>query len=189
MDEIDSRILRELQFNARVSNADLASRVGLSASPCWNRVRALEQQGVIEKYIAVFDQAALGLPDTVIIEVTLDRHDDDILKKFEAALERMPEVVEAYLMTGEYDFFIKVAVAGTEGYERFLREKLYKNSRHPPFAHELHAAPAETDLFRAAAVRPARAVVLVVDRAAIDREDLPSNEGGIVARQERHRAD
>ena len=126
MDEIDNRILRELQFNARVSNADLASRVGLSASPCWNRVRALEQQGVIEKYIAIFDQAALGLPDTVIIEVTLDRHDDDILRKFEAALERMPEVVEAYLMTGEYDFFIKVAVAGTEGYERFLREKLYK---------------------------------------------------------------
>ncbi len=126
MDEIDSRILRELQFNARVSNADLASRVGLSASPCWTRVRTLERQGVIEKYVTVFDQAAFGLPDTVIIEVTLDRHDDDILKKFEAALERMPEVVEAYLMTGEYDFFIKVAVAGTEGYERFLREKLYK---------------------------------------------------------------
>jgi Lrp/AsnC family leucine-responsive transcriptional regulator len=126
MDEIDNRILRELQFNARLSNADLASRVGLSASPCWNRVRALEQQCVIEKYIAVLDQAALGLPDTVIIEVTLDRHDDEILKKFEAALETMPEVIEAYLMTGEYDFFIKVAVAGTEGYERFLREKLYK---------------------------------------------------------------
>ncbi len=126
MDEIDSRILRELQFNARVSNADLASHVGLSASPCWNRVRALEQQGVIEKYVTIFDQTTLGLPDTVIIEVTLDRHDDDILRKFEAELERMPEVVEAYLMTGEYDFFIKVAVAGTEGYERFLREKLYK---------------------------------------------------------------
>jgi len=126
MDEIDNRILRELQFNARLSNADLASRVGLSASPCWNRVRALEKQGVIEKYVAIFDQAALGLPDTVIIEVTLDRHDEDILKTFAAALERMPEVVEAYLMTGEYDFFIKVAVAGTDGYERFLREKLYK---------------------------------------------------------------
>jgi Lrp/AsnC family transcriptional regulator, leucine-responsive regulatory protein len=126
MDEIDYRILRELQFNARLSNADLASLIGLSASPCWNRVRTLEQQGVIEKYIAIFNQAALGLPDTVIIEVTLDRHDDDILNKFEAALERMPKVVEAYLMTGEYDFFIKVAVAGTEGYERFLREKLYK---------------------------------------------------------------
>ena len=126
MDEIDSRILRELQFDARASNADLAGRVGLSASPCWNRVRALEQRGVIEKYVTIFDQAALGLPDTVIIEVTLERHDDDILKKFEAALARMPEVVEAYLMTGEYDFFIKVAVAGTEGYERFLREKLYK---------------------------------------------------------------
>ena len=126
MDEIDYRILRELQFNARISNADLAERVGLSASPCWTRVRALEQQGVIEKYVSIFDQAALGLPDTVIIEVTLDRHDDETLKKFETALDRLPEVVEAYLLTGEYDFFIKVAVAGTEGYERFLREKLYK---------------------------------------------------------------
>lgn len=126
MDEIDNRILRELQFRARISNADLASRVGLSASPCWKRVRTLERQGVIEKYIAVFDQAALGLPDTVIVEVTLDRHDDEILKKFEAELERMPEVIEAYLVTGEYGFFIKLAVAGTEGYERFLREKLYR---------------------------------------------------------------
>lgn len=126
MDEIDYRILRELQFNARISNADLSEKVGLSPSPCWTRVRALEQAGIIEKYVTIFDQVALGLPDTVIIEITLDHHDDEILKQFGAALERLPEVVEAYLMTGEYDYFIKVAVAGTEGYERFLRDKLYK---------------------------------------------------------------
>ncbi len=126
MDEIDRRILRELQYNARITNAELAERVGLSPSPCWNRVRALEQQGVIEKYVTIFDQAKIGLPDMVIIEVTLEHHDDDILRKFAEALEKLPEVVESYLMTGEYDFFIKVAVAGTAGYEAFLREKLYK---------------------------------------------------------------
>ncbi|HEV7372927.1 Lrp/AsnC family transcriptional regulator [Arenibaculum sp.] len=126
MDEIDRRILRVLQFDARITNLDLAEKVGLSPSPCWNRVRRLEQSGVIEKYVTLFSQAALGTPDTVIIEVRLEKHDDETLKKFEHALTQFPEVVEAYLLTGEYDYIIKVAVAGTTGYERFLRDKLYK---------------------------------------------------------------
>jgi Lrp/AsnC family leucine-responsive transcriptional regulator len=126
MDSIDHRILRELASNARITNTELAARVGLSPSPCWTRVRNLEESGVIEGYVTLFNQAALGLPDTVIVEVTLDRHDDEILNKFERALAKLPEVVEAHLMTGDYDFFIKVAVAGTSGYEAFLRNKLYK---------------------------------------------------------------
>lgn len=126
MDEIDYRILRELQFNARITNVQLADKVGVSASPCWNRLRNLEEEGVIEKYVTIFNQAALGVPDTVILEARLDRHDDEILKKFEEQLARLPEVVEAYLVTGEYDYYIKIAVAGAAGYERFLREKLYK---------------------------------------------------------------
>ena len=125
MDEIDYRILRELQFNARITNVQLAERVGLSPSPCWNRLHNLEDEGVIDKYVTIFNQEALGLPDTVIIEVGLSRHDDDILKKFEDVLGHLPEVVEAYLVTGEYDYYIKVAVNGTAGYEQFLREKLY----------------------------------------------------------------
>lgn len=126
MDEIDRRILRALQFDARITNLGLAEKVGLSASPCWTRVRRLEQEGVIEKYVTVFNQAALGIPDTVIIEVKLEKHDDDSLSIFENSLAQLPEVMEAYLLTGEYDYFIKVAVAGTTGYERFLRDKLYK---------------------------------------------------------------
>jgi Lrp/AsnC family leucine-responsive transcriptional regulator len=126
MDEIDFRIMRELQWNARLSNSELAKRVRLSPSPCWNRVRHLESEGVIEKYVTIFSQRALGLPDTAIVYVTLDRHDDDALRKFEAALAKLPEVVEAYLLTGDADYFIKVAVAGTASYEVFLREKLYK---------------------------------------------------------------
>ena len=126
LDEIDYRILRELQFNARISNVQLAERVGLSASPCWNRLHRLENEGIIEKYVTIFNHEALGVPDTVIIEARLDHHDGEILRKFEDQLARLPEVVEAYLVTGEYDYYIKVAVAGTAGYERFLRDKLYK---------------------------------------------------------------
>ncbi|MYM71938.1 winged helix-turn-helix transcriptional regulator [Duganella sp. FT109W] len=126
IDEIDRRILRELRKDGRLSNTKLAEKVGLSTTPCWNRVRALEEGGMIEGYAALLSQTALGYPDTVIIEVTLDRHDDDIFEKFGQALATLPEVMEAYLLTGDYDYLIKVAVAGTAGYEEFLRKKLYK---------------------------------------------------------------
>jgi Lrp/AsnC family leucine-responsive transcriptional regulator len=126
LDEIDRRILRELRLDGRLSNTKLAEKVGLSTTPCWNRVRALEEHGVIEGYTALLSQKALGFPDTVIIEVTLDRHDDEIFEKFGQALADLPEVMEAYLLTGEYDYLIKVAVAGTAGYEEFLRRKLYR---------------------------------------------------------------
>jgi Lrp/AsnC family leucine-responsive transcriptional regulator len=126
LDDLDRCILRELQANARISNADLAERVGLSASPCWQRVKRLEDSGYIEGYVAVLDQKRLGLPDTVIIEVTLEKHDDEVLARFGRALTDLPEVLETYLTTGEYDYFVKVAVDGTEGYERFLRERLYR---------------------------------------------------------------
>lgn len=126
LDDLDRAILRELQNNARISNTDLAERVGLSASPCWQRVKRLEDAGYIEGYAAVLDQKRLGMPDTVIIEVTLEKHDDEMLSRFGRALTELPEVLEAYLTTGEYDYFVKVAIDGTEGYERFLRERLYK---------------------------------------------------------------
>ncbi|MYM80937.1 winged helix-turn-helix transcriptional regulator [Duganella sp. FT50W] len=126
IDELDRRILRELRKDGRLSNTKLAEKVGLSTTPCWNRVRALEEGGMIEGYTALVSQTGLGYPDTVIIEVTLDRHDDDIFEKFGEALAKLPEVMEAYLLTGDYDYLIKVAVAGTAGYEEFLRKKLYK---------------------------------------------------------------
>src|SRR6185295_16022450 len=94
VDEIDYRILKELQWHARLSNSELASRVRLSASPCWNRVRNLEKQGIIEKYVTIFNQAALGLPDTAFLYVSLEHHDDEALHRFEAALAKLPEVLE-----------------------------------------------------------------------------------------------
>jgi Lrp/AsnC family leucine-responsive transcriptional regulator len=126
LDDIDRHILRTLTRDGRISNQKLADTVKLSATPCWHRVKALEDAGYITGYVAVLDQRRMGVPDTVIIEVTVDRHDDEIFKAFSDALAELPEVMEAYLLSGEYDYLIKVAVAGTEGYESFLRQKLYK---------------------------------------------------------------
>ncbi|MGF1476170.1 MAG: Lrp/AsnC family transcriptional regulator [Geminicoccaceae bacterium] len=126
LDEIDRRILEILRFDARIKNSELADRVGLSATPCWNRVRALETKGVIQRYVTVLDQKALGLPDTVIVEIMLEQHDEAALEGFGEALTAIPEVIEAYLISGEYDYLVKVAVAGAAGYERFLREELYR---------------------------------------------------------------
>lgn len=126
LDDMDRRILRELQKDARLTTAQLADRIGLSTTPCWNRLKRLETQGFIDGYVALLNQAKLGLPETVIIEVTLDRHDEDVLRRFGELLAEMPEVIEAYLTTGDYDYLVKVAVESTAGYERFLREKLYR---------------------------------------------------------------
>jgi Lrp/AsnC family leucine-responsive transcriptional regulator len=126
LDETDRRILRELQKDARLTTSQLADRIGLSTTPCWNRLKRLETQGFIDGYVALLNQEKLGLPETVIIEVTLDRHDEDVLRRFGELLAEMPEVIEAYLTTGDYDYLVKVAVESTAGYERFLREKLYR---------------------------------------------------------------
>jgi Lrp/AsnC family leucine-responsive transcriptional regulator len=126
MDAIDKKILRALSRQGRLTNAELAEEVGLSASPCWTRVKRLEQAGVIKGYAALLDQGALGLPDTVFIEVMMERHDEAQLSRFEEAVKSMPEVLECHLVTGEYDYVIKAAVGGTQGYERLLRDKLYR---------------------------------------------------------------
>lgn len=126
LDDVDRRILRALQQDARLTTAQLAEKVGLSTTPCWNRLKRLETQGFIDGYVALLNQQKLGLPDTVIIGVTLDRHDEEILERFGRLLAELPEVIEAYLTTGDYDYLVKVAVEGTAGYERFLRDKLYK---------------------------------------------------------------
>jgi Lrp/AsnC family transcriptional regulator, leucine-responsive regulatory protein len=125
-DLLDRKILSALRENGRLSMNDLAEKVGLSQSPCWTRVKRLEASGAIEGYVAVLDHKVIGAPNIVFVEVTLDRHDDKVLERFGSELARLPEVIEAHLVTGEYDYLVKVAVAGTEHYERFLRESLYR---------------------------------------------------------------
>jgi Lrp/AsnC family leucine-responsive transcriptional regulator len=126
VDAIDKKILRALSRHGRLTNAELAEEVGLSPSPCWTRVKRLEQAGVIKGYAALLDQAALGLPDTVFIEVMMERHDEEQLRRFEAAVKDIPEILECHLVTGEYDYVVKAAVGGTVGYERLLRDRLYR---------------------------------------------------------------
>lgn len=126
IDRIDRKIMSALVENGRLTNSQLAEHVGLSPAPCWQRLKRLEKEGYIAGYAAILDQERLGASETVILEVTLDRHDDEAVESFGRAMAAMPEVLEVYLTTGEYDYFIKVAVDGTRGYEEFLRKRLYK---------------------------------------------------------------
>ena len=110
LDEIDSRILTALQENARISNVDLAERVGISPSPCWRRVRELEQKGVIARYVTLLDPKKLGLTVSVLVQVTLEKQIEPALETFEKAVRERPEVMECYLMTGDADYLLRVVM-------------------------------------------------------------------------------
>lgn len=126
LDRLDLAILRALQRDARLSLAEISQQVGLTSSPCWTRIKRLEEAGVIEGYAVRLNAEKLGLADTVIVQVTLDSHSDEALETFGRELERIPEVLEAFLVSGDYDYYLRIAVADTRDYERLLREKLYK---------------------------------------------------------------
>ena len=123
---MDRKILRALQGDARASLQQIGQTVGLSASPCWERIRKMELAGVIEGYTVRLNAQALDLGDTVLVQVTLDSHSDNTLEKFGETLAAIPQVIEAYLVSGEYDYLLRVAVRDTRDYERLLREQLYK---------------------------------------------------------------
>ena len=124
LDEIDRKILSLLQTNARIANIELAEHVGLSPSPCLRRVRELESRGVVRRYVTLLDPAQVGLPVSVFVNVTLDRQIEPMLEKFEAAILKRPEVMECYLMTGDFDYLLRVVTADLSAYERFLVENL-----------------------------------------------------------------
>lgn len=124
LDEIDQRILAELQHNARTSNVDLADAVALSPSPCLRRVRALEERGVIKQYVTLVDPASVGLHLNVFVRVTLAQQIEHNLDVFEEAIRQRPEVMECYLMTGDSDYHLRVVVPDVPAYERFLMDHL-----------------------------------------------------------------
>lgn len=126
LDRIDFAILRALQRDARLSLAEISAEVALTTSPCWARIKRLQDAGVIEGYTVRLNAEKLGLKDTVIVQVTLDSHSDEALQQFGRQLEQIPEVLEAFLVSGDYDYYLRIAVADTRDYERLLREKLYK---------------------------------------------------------------
>ena len=124
LDETDRAILRLLRADGRMSNADLAEAVGLSASACLRRVRLIEHRGIIRGYTALIEEAAPRDLVVVIVQITLDRQTDDHLKRFEEAVRRCPEVRECYLMTGIADYLLRVEARDAADYERIHKEAL-----------------------------------------------------------------
>ena len=121
---VDRKILRALQEDGRMTIQAMADRVGLSASPCLRRIRQMERAGIIAGYSAVVEQKAVGLPVSVFISIRLERQRSRELDAFGAAISRWPEVMECYLMTGQFDFLLRVVCADLGAYEQFLRERL-----------------------------------------------------------------
>jgi Lrp/AsnC family transcriptional regulator, leucine-responsive regulatory protein len=124
LDQIDRRIVEQLQREARLTNVELSQRVHLSPSPCLARVRALEQTGVIERYVALADPRALGLTVCAFIHVTLDRQVDKALEVFEHSVRSRPEILECYLMTGDHDYVLRVVVQNVEELQHFIVAEL-----------------------------------------------------------------
>ena len=123
-DKIDRKILAELQRDSRIAVADLAAKAGLSASSCHRRVKLLEEQGVITGYGAKLDRVALGLAIEFFVEVSLAAQTEDAFEKFERAAARVPEILECHLMSGQFDYLLRIAAADAADYERIHRSKL-----------------------------------------------------------------
>jgi DNA-binding Lrp family transcriptional regulator len=124
LDAIDLRILEELQRDASLSNVELARRVHLSPSPCLARVRALEMSGLIRQYVALLDAKQLGLHLNVFISISLKQQNREALEAFESRIGIRDEVMECYLMTGDADYLLRVAVPDMPALERFILEQL-----------------------------------------------------------------
>ncbi|MBK1716680.1 Lrp/AsnC family transcriptional regulator [Thiocystis violacea] len=125
IDRYDKRILAELQQDGRVSNQELAERIGLSPSPCLRRVRALEEAGFIRGYRATLDARQLGLNLMVILSISMDRHTPERFERFDAAVKDMPEVLECLLITGrDADYQLKVVARDMEDYQDFLLNRI-----------------------------------------------------------------
>ena len=124
LDRLDRRILQELQRDGRIANADLAEKVGLSPSTCLRRVRALEEVGIIDKYVALLDQRKLGRRMDVFVEISLTGQSNEVLENFEKAVARSSEIMECYLMAGDADYLLRVTAADPTDFERIHREEL-----------------------------------------------------------------
>ena len=124
LDQIDRKILRVIQKQGRISNADLSEKVGLSPSACHRRVQRLEADGIVKDYVALLDARKIGLPSTVFVEIRLQGQADEILDAFEAEVKRVPEILECHLMAGTADYILKVVADSTEDFARIHRQHL-----------------------------------------------------------------
>jgi len=124
LDRFDKLILDALQRDGRISNKQLAQQVNLSESACLRRVRVLEDSGMIERYVAMVSQSEAGMPGNVLVHIGLHREEQSELAAFEAAVRAIPEVMECYLMTGEFDYLLRVVVADMADFERIHKDEL-----------------------------------------------------------------
>ena len=136
IDATDARILTVLQKRGRISNAELADEINLSASACHRRVQRLEEAGIIRDYVALLDPRKLGRPTVVFVEITLSGQADEVLDAFEREVARIPDVLECHLMAGTADYLLKVVAEDTEDFARIHRQKL---SRLPGVA-QMHSS-------------------------------------------------
>jgi Lrp/AsnC family transcriptional regulator len=121
LDRMDRAILAALQEDGTLSAAQLGEKVGLSATPCWKRVKAMEESGLIAKRVAIINRAQAGLPVTVFVSLRTNRHDEAWLRKFAASVSSMPEVTEFHRMSGDVDYLLKVVTSDIAGYDRFYK--------------------------------------------------------------------
>jgi Lrp/AsnC family transcriptional regulator, cysteine-sensing transcriptional activator len=124
LDRFDRQILEILQQDAGLTTSELASKVGLSTSPCWRRVNRLLDAGVIKKRVSILDHDQLGLDVIVFAEVKLEAHGRQVLPEFQKSITKFPEVLECYTILGEIDFLLKVVTTDIHAYERFLHDLL-----------------------------------------------------------------
>ncbi|WNV06911.1 Lrp/AsnC family transcriptional regulator [Candidatus Methylospira mobilis] len=125
LDRFDRQILQILQTDARISNQELADRIGLSPSPCLRRVRVLEESGLITDYRALLDAKALGLTLMALIHISMDRHTPERFNDFETAVAKIPEVLECLLITGQAaDYQLKVVVKDLDAYQELLLKRI-----------------------------------------------------------------
>ena len=124
LDAIDRKMLRALQSDGRMTNAELARTVALSESACLRRLRALETEGVISRYAAIINERAVGLPISVFVTVTLSSQAESALTAFETAIATVPEVVECYLMTGSSDYLLRMVCRDVDDLERVHSKEL-----------------------------------------------------------------
>ena len=124
MDAFDLQILRELQADAEISMQELGERVGLSHTPCWRRVKKLEEAGVIRHRVTLLDPDQLNLAVNVFVQVSLGVQQEEALNAFEAAVQAIPEIVECYTVSGDRDFLLRVVVEDVTAYERLLKSTL-----------------------------------------------------------------
>ena len=122
LDRLDLQILDALQKDASLSMAELGAQVGLSSTPCWKRVKRLEEDGLIERRVAIVNRKAVGLPITVFVSIRAGRHDEQWLRQFATLVAGLPEVQEFHRMSGDVDYLLKVVASSIEGYDLFYKK-------------------------------------------------------------------